>query len=114
MVLTMVRVHCHIERGKALGKRLRIQTVCGFGVGTSMFLKMKVDEVVKSNNLNIDVYCGDVTTCTSSECDAIFTSAELAETIGRSAKVPVIVINSFINSKEITEKTLKFVSEVEQ
>lgn len=79
-----------------------------------MFLKMKVDEVVKSNNLNIDVYCGDVTTCTSSECDAIFTSAELAETIGRNAKVPVIVINNFINTKEITEKTLKFVSEITQ
>jgi len=94
-----------------MGKRLKIQTVCGFGVGTSMFLKMKIDDVVKEHKLDADVFCGDVTTSTSTECDAIFTSAELAETIGNRAKVPVIVINSFINKKEIAEKTLKFFEE---
>jgi len=94
-----------------MGKRLKIQTVCGFGVGTSMFLKMKIDEVIKEHHLDVEVFCGDVTTCTSSVCDAIFTSTELAETIGNKAKVPVIVIVSFINGKEIAEKTLKFVNE---
>ena len=60
---------------------VRIQTVCGFGCGSSLFLKMKVEEVLKEHNLEAEIFCGDVATCVSTPCDAIFISEELAERI---------------------------------
>ena len=39
---------------------VRIQTVCGFGCGSSLFLKMKVEEVLKEHNLEAEIFCGDV------------------------------------------------------
>ena len=44
---------------------VRIQTVCGFGCGSSLFLKMKVEEVLKEHNLEAEIFCGDVATCES-------------------------------------------------
>ena len=55
---------------------IRIQTVCGFGCGSSLFLKMKIEEILKENKLDAEVFCGDVGTCTSTPCDVIFTSEE--------------------------------------
>ena len=85
---------------------VRIQTV--FGCGSSLFLKMKVEEVLKEHNLEAEIFCGDVATCVSTPCDAIFISEELAERIKDRATVPVVVIKSFVNKNEVTEKTLAY------
>jgi len=69
---------------------------------------MKIDEILKEHNLEADVFCGDVATCTSMECDAIFTSDELGDRIRERSKIPVITISNFVNKKEVTEKTLGF------
>lgn len=89
-------------------KDLKIQAVCGFGVGSSTLLKMKLDQAFKKNGINASVFAGDVATATSVDCDAIFTSQELAQTIKNRAKVPVIVIHSFVDKVEIETKAMAF------
>lgn len=86
----------------------RIQTVCGFGCGSSLLLKMKIQDVLKANGLEADVFCGDVGTAAATPCDVIFTSEELADRIKERATVPVVVVNSFVNNQEITEKVLDY------
>ncbi|SHK29317.1 PTS system IIB component, L-Asc family [Anaerobranca californiensis DSM 14826] len=95
-----------------MGKELKILAVCGFGVGSSMILKMKIDEVLKENNIKADVFTTDVGTATSTPCDVIFTSSELGETFKGKVSVPVVVINNFINKKEIEEKGLSVIKEL--
>ena len=85
---------------------VRIQTVCGFGCGSSLFLKMKVEEVLKEHNLEAEMFCGDVATCVSTPCDAIFISEELAERIKDRATVPVVVIKSFVTKMKLLKKHL--------
>lgn len=87
---------------------VRIQAVCGFGCGSSLFLRMKVEEILKEHKLEAEVFCGDVATCTATNCDVIFTSDELGEQIKERSKVPVVTITSFVNKKEVTEKTLAY------
>ncbi|MBO5159834.1 MAG: PTS sugar transporter subunit IIB [Lachnospiraceae bacterium] len=87
---------------------VKIQTVCGFGCGSSLFLKMKIEDILKENKLEAEVFCGDVGTCASAPCDVIFTSEELADRIMGRVNVPVVVIKSFVNKKDVTEKTLAF------
>lgn len=86
-------------------KKLKIMAVCGFGVGSSMILKMTVEDVLKANGINAELFTADQLTAGSEKCDAIFTSAELADSFSQS-KVPVIVINNFLSKKEIEEKGL--------
>lgn len=87
---------------------IKIQAVCGFGCGSSLFLRMKIEEILKKHNYSAQVFCGDVGTCCAVACDAIFISAELAERITGRAKVPVVVINNFMSKTEVEEKTLAF------
>lgn len=88
----------------------KIQAVCGFGCGSSLFLRMKIEEILKEQNLKAQVFCGDVGTCTTVPCDVIFASAELAEQIIPRTKIPVISISNFMNKEEIREKTLSFLT----
>lgn len=89
-------------------KEIKIQAVCGFGCGSSLFLRIKIDQVLSDNKLTARTFCGDVGTACSADCDVIFTSPELAERMMERAKVPVIVINNFMNDKEVAEKVLGF------
>ncbi len=85
-------------------KKISVMAVCGFGVGSSMILKMKIDEVVKAHGLEAEVFTSDIGTASATPCDVIFTSSELGDTLKSTAKVPVVEINNFINKKEIEEK----------
>lgn len=95
-------------------RQIKAQAVCGFGVGSSLLLKMKLDQAFKANNIDASVFAGDVATAASTECDVIFTSEELAEALKSRAKVPVIVIQSFVNKVEIEEKAMAFVEKFKQ
>lgn len=88
-----------------------IQTVCGFGVGTSLMLKINIENLLKKNNLEATVICSDVSSFASNECDIIFCSAELADTIEARANVPIVKINNFMDEKELTDKLIENLKE---
>ncbi|MFZ3151887.1 MAG: PTS sugar transporter subunit IIB [Anaerolineaceae bacterium] len=90
---------------------ISIQTVCGFGCGSSLFLRMKIEEVLKENNIKARVFCGDVGTCLSQPCDVIFISEELYSRIEERSKVPVVPIVNFMNKEEVAAKTMQFINE---
>ncbi|GIN85997.1 PTS ascorbate transporter subunit IIB [Heyndrickxia sporothermodurans] len=87
-------------------KNLNIIAVCGFGVGSSMVLKMKIDEVLKEEGITAKVSTADVGSAASTPCDIIFTSNELGEKLSQTATVPVVKVNNFIDKNEIKEKGL--------
>ena len=60
----------------------------------------------------IEAFCGDVGSCLANECDVIFISKELADRIKDRAKVPVVVINNFMDKKEVEEKTLAYLDSI--
>ena len=81
-------------------KKPKIQTVCGYGCGSSLMLRMNVEAIARQNNVEIEAFCGDVATCCANDCDVIFISKELAQRIEGRAK--------FMNKKEVEEKTLAY------
>ncbi|AIC93194.1 MULTISPECIES: PTS sugar transporter subunit IIB [Shouchella] len=84
--------------------KVKIMTVCGFGLGSSMVLKMNLDGVLKELGIQADVFTGDVGSAQSTPADYIFTSKELGEKLQKTVNKPVIIINSFVNKAEIKEK----------
>ena len=87
-------------------KRVSVLAVCGFGVGSSMILKMKIDDIVKAHGLDAEVLTADVGTAAATPCDVIFTSGELEASLKEQTQVPIVGILNFVNRKEIEEKGL--------
>ena len=89
----------------------KVQCVCGFGCGSSLMLRMAIDDILHKHNIEADTFCGDVGTCVANPCDVIFISRELAERIEDRATVPVVIIENFMDSSEVEEKVLAYMNE---
>lgn len=92
-------------------KKPRIMVVCGFGLGSSMILKLKLDSVLKAHGVKADTFCADTTTAVGERYDMVFTSKELVNTFKNSPK-PVVVISNFLSEQEIEEKGLPVIREL--
>lgn len=90
---------------------MRILAVCGFGVGSSMVLKMTLDKACKVMGIEADVENMDISSARGERCDAIFTSYELAETLGVSAGPIVIPVLRYMDIEEIKAGLKKLLEE---
>ncbi len=93
-------------------KKIKVLAICGFGVGTSLILRMNIEKVLKQNGIDADVENVDVTTSTSLPCDVIFTSAELYPLLVDKFKVPIIIIQNFMSNDEIAKKGIPVINEI--
>ena len=91
----------------------RIQTVCGYGCGSSLMLRTNIEKIARAHNIEVEAFCGDVASCCANDCDVIFISKELGERIKGRAKVPVIELDNFMNKTEVEEKTLAYLNSVQ-
>jgi PTS system ascorbate-specific IIB component len=80
---------------------MKILAVCGFGCGSSMILKMSIDKAVSLLGVSCETDIADVTTAKGTPCDAIFTSAELAETLSSGNSVPVYTVKKYLDVNEV-------------
>lgn len=94
-------------------KEPRIQCVCGFGCGSSLMLRMAVDDILKAEGLSAQTFTGDVGTCLSNPRDVIFISRELGDRIEGRAEVPVVIIDNFMDNDEVREKILSYIESVQ-
>jgi PTS system ascorbate-specific IIB component len=84
---------------------MRIVTVCGMGIGTSILLKMNTEKALRALGVDGEVEVADIGTArgVARTADLVLTSADLAEELG-GIPTKVIVINNFTSVDEITQK----------
>ncbi len=87
---------------------MKILAVCGFGVGSSMVLKMTLSKVVQEMGLDADVQNTDIETAKATKADVYFTSAELAEDLKNSTSNPVIPIKKYMDKTEVKNTLQKY------
>lgn len=92
-------------------KRLRIMTVCGFGLGTSLVLKMTVDEVLQKNNIKAETFCSDADTAVGQRYDLVITSRDM-EKLFAGVSEPVVVVDNFLSPEEVQEKAIPVILEM--
>lgn len=90
---------------------MKILAVCGFGVGSSMVLKMTISKACRELGIEAEVENTDTTNARGTNCDVIFTSYELAETLRSTVKVPVLPIKKYLNIEEVKGQLSKFIEE---
>lgn len=84
-------------------KRVDILTVCGVGSGSSLILRMYVEDVLEEMGIPYRVQAGQVSEAKGSSADVILCSNEfLSVTAGATAKV--IPIKNFTDKQELRDK----------
>lgn len=79
---------------------MKILTVCGLGMGSSLILKMNVESVLKQHGIQASVEHMDVSSAASASADVVITNAELVDNL-QHMSCPVVIVNNYIDNKEI-------------
>ncbi|MEG2410919.1 MAG: PTS sugar transporter subunit IIB [Erysipelotrichaceae bacterium] len=89
---------------------MKFLAVCGFGVGSSMILRMSLEKVCKELALDVEVENTDISSAHGEKCDAIFTSAELQAEL-QTGNIPVYPIKKYMDLTEVKVAVQKFLEE---
>ncbi|HIY93073.1 PTS sugar transporter subunit IIB [Companilactobacillus sp. HBUAS56275] len=91
---------------------MKFLAVCGFGVGSSMVLKMTLDKVVKEMGIDATVENTDIATAKATDADAYFTSQELLPDLKSSVKNPVYPVKKYMDKEEVGNQVKSYLESV--
>lgn len=83
---------------------IKILTVCGNGIGSSLMCAMKIEEICKEEGIDVDVNSCDFNSVAGKDVDLVVTIKELAEQI---TNLKVVSIRSYTNKRKIKEDILE-------
>lgn len=84
---------------------MRIATLCGMGFGTSMMLKLFIDDILKAEGMKAEVVPWDLSTFKGQQADLIVAPKDMEPHL-RSAGAPVVLINNLVDKAEIKSKVI--------
>ena len=87
------------------GNAVKIVAVCGMGIGTSVMLKINIENALSELGVDADVEASDISTAKGAAggADLVLTSEELAHDL-EGLDCPVVVVSNFFDNDEVIEK----------
>ncbi len=87
---------------------MKIIAVCGMGIGTSIILKMNIDNALARLGVDADVEASDISAArgAASSADLVMTSSELVEQLGQ-IDAPIVIVDDFTSINEIEAKLVE-------
>ncbi len=92
---------------------MRIATLCGMGFGTSMMLKLFIDDILKAENIKAETLPWDLGTFKGQQADIIVAASDMAMHL-KNAQSIVVLIRNLVDKQEIKEKILAAIQEFHQ
>lgn len=89
---------------------LKIVTVCGNGIGSSLMLKMKIEEIAEENGIDAQVESIDSNAAVGKDADLYVTVKEFENIFKEGQRVAVT--RSYMNKKKIVEDVLPVMKEL--
>lgn len=86
---------------------MKILTVCGMGNGSSLILKINVDDILRSLDLKATVENVDVASFKSIPANMIFGTKDLGQSL-KDAVVPVYLSDTVLDKVKIKESLLDY------
>lgn len=90
---------------------IKIVTVCGNGIGSSLMLKMKVEEIAEENGIKAEVESCDSNAAVGKGADLFVTVKEFKSIFPEGKKIAIV--RSYINKKKIAEDILPILQELD-
>lgn len=88
---------------------MNIMTVCGMGMGSSLILKMNVDDILKKNGIKADVEACDLGSVNGKAADLVITTYELKSQI-EDKGFNVVYVHNVVDKKSIEEIVLEAIT----
>ena len=88
---------------------IKILTVCGNGIGSSLMCAMKIEEICKEEGIEPDISSSDFNSVAGKGADLIVTVKQLADQLNG---YNVAEIRSYTNKKKIKEDVLDKIKEL--
>lgn len=84
---------------------MKIIAVCGMGIGTSVLLKMNIDQALENLGIEGDVEAADISSArgAAASADLVMTSSELVDQLG-DVDTPIVVVDNFVDQAEVQQK----------
>jgi len=90
---------------------MRIATLCGMGFGTSMMLKLFIDEILKAEGIKAEVVPWDLGTFKGQQADIIVAPVGMESNL-RGTTTRVVLIKNLVDKAEIKTKILEAIKEL--
>jgi PTS system ascorbate-specific IIB component len=89
---------------------MRVATLCGMGFGTSMMLKLFIDEIFKAEGIKAETMPWDLSSFKGQQADIVVAPTDMAMHL-KNTDSKVVLIKNLVDKKEIKEKILQAVKE---
>ena len=89
---------------------IKVLTVCGNGIGSSLLLKLKIEEIAKEEGIDVDAESIDSGSAAGRKVDLIVTVKEFKNLFAEDQKIAII--RSYTNKKKIKEDVLPALQEL--
>lgn len=84
---------------------MRIATLCGMGFGTSMMLKLFIDDILKAEGIKAETLPWDLGTFKGQQADIVVAASDMAMHLKNTPSI-VVLIRNLVDKDEIREKIL--------
>jgi PTS system ascorbate-specific IIB component len=82
---------------------IRIATLCGMGFGSSMMLKLFIEEILKDLGMKAEVVPWDLGTFKGQQADIVVAPMDMEMHL-RSTSAKVVLIKNLVDKKELRDK----------
>lgn len=90
---------------------MKVLTVCGMGMGTSLMLLMEIQSVAKKHGIAIEGEAVDLGSAKGRTCDLIVASAEIANELS-DVNAEIVGIKNIIDRVEIEQKIMPVIQNI--
>lgn len=84
-----------------MAKRMKIVTVCGCGLGSSLLAKGMIEKIAREFGVQTAIEAADVGTAKGYESDLVVVQAHLASRLGEIPGTPIVGVKSFVDEEEL-------------
>ncbi len=91
---------------------MRIATLCGMGFGTSMMLKLSVEDILEEEGIKAKVESWDLGSHKGQQADIIVAPDDMERHL-KDSESKVVLISRLTDEEEIKEKLMKVIREME-
>ncbi len=93
---------------------MKFLAVCGFGVGSSMILKMTIQKALRELDVDADVVHTTISEAASEQADAIFTSKEFVDDLEKRTKAKLYPVKTYSNLEEVKKQVQQALEDHEE
>ena len=86
-----------------MARRIRVVTVCGCGLGSSLLAKTIIERIAREYGVKAAVVAADAGTAKGHPADIVVAQDHLAPRVGEIRNTPVLAVKSFIDKVELNE-----------